>query len=56
MIAPSTPIADALKALDLTLETPPQCRTAADLLVCLERGDVTVTAAQAKKIKANIAA
>lgn len=54
MIAPSTPIAQALEALDLKIDVPPQCRTAGDLLVCIERAEVTVTATAAKKIKAAI--
>lgn len=53
LIPPSTPIEETRAALALppTVSLPTAVRTAGDLLVALERKEVEVSAAQAKKIK-----
>ena len=54
MIPPSTPITETLLALGIKLELPPHVRTAGDLAVALERGEVEVDAKTAKKITESI--
>lgn len=54
MIPPSTPIDEAAKALTLTVSLPSHVRTAHDLLVAIDRKEVEISAAQAKKIKESI--
>lgn len=54
MIAPSTPIDKTLRWLGLSLDYPPACRTAADLLIVLERKEIVVDVKTAKKIKESI--
>lgn len=54
MIPPSTPIAETLAQLGLTLDIPAHVRTAHDLLHALERGEVEVSAKAAKQIKEKI--
>jgi len=51
MIPPSTPILETLLALGLKLDLPSHVRTAHDLAVALERGEIEVDAKAAKKIK-----
>ena len=51
MIPPSTPIIETLISLGLKLDLPPHVRTAGDLAVALERGEVEVDAKAEKKIK-----
>lgn len=54
-IPPSTPIEETQRALGIpTVSLPTHVRTAHDLLVALDRKEVEVTAAQAKKIKESI--
>lgn len=54
MIPPSTPIEEAARLLNLTVSLPPHVRTAGDLLVALDRKEVEVSAAQAKKIRESV--
>jgi hypothetical protein len=55
MIPPSTPITETLSALKLTIAVPGHVRTAGDLLVALQRKELDVPAAAAKKIRESIA-
>ena len=54
MIPPSTPIEEVTQALNLTVSLPSHVRTAADLLVAIDRKEVEVSAAQAKKIRESV--
>jgi hypothetical protein len=54
MIPPSTPIGETVKQLALTVSLPSHVRTAGDLIVALERGDIDVPAAAAKKIRESV--
>lgn len=49
-IPPSTPIGEAVITLMLTTKLPSHVRTAGDLLVAAERGEVKVSKAQREKI------
>lgn len=55
MIPPSTPILETLSALKIAFDVPAHVRTAGDLVAALERKEVDVPAATAKKIKESIA-
>jgi hypothetical protein len=55
MIPPSTPIDETLRTMHVTIDVPSHVRTAGDLVVALERKEIDVPAATAKKIKESIA-